>query len=58
MPQNLCPEIRGRIVGQWQAGRTAAEIAAAIPCTDKAVRRWIHRFTDGDDHAKHDHRHQ
>lgn len=57
MPQNLCPEIRGRIVGQWQAGRTVAEIAAAIPCSVKTVRRWIQRFIDGGDHALHDHRH-
>ena len=57
MPQNLCPEIRGRIVGQWQAGRTVAEIAAAIPCSAKTVRRWIQRFIDGGDHALHDHRH-
>lgn len=56
MPQNLCPEVRGRIVGQWQAGRTVAEIAAAIPCSEQAVRRWIRRFNDGGDHALHDHR--
>lgn len=56
MPQNLCPEIRGRIVGQWQAGRTVAEIAADIPCSEKTVRRWTQRFTDGGDHALHDHR--
>lgn len=56
MPQNLCPEIRGRIVGQWQAGRTVAEIAIAIPCSEKTVRRWIQRFNEGGDHALHDHR--
>jgi len=56
MPKNLCPEIRGRIIGQWQAGRTVAQIAAAIPCSEKTVRRWIQRFTKGGDHALRDHR--
>jgi len=55
MPQNLCPEIRGRIVGQWQAGRTVAQIVAAIPCSVKTVRRWINRFIENGDHALHDH---
>jgi len=52
----LCPEIRGRIVGQWQAGKSAAEIAADIPCSVQSVRRWIRRFNEGGDHALHDHR--
>ncbi|XP_036143378.1 uncharacterized protein LOC118645778 [Monomorium pharaonis] len=56
MPKNLCPEMRGRIVGQWQTGRSVAEIAAEISCSVKTVRRWIQRFTDGGDHALHDHR--
>ncbi|XP_018045619.1 PREDICTED: putative nuclease HARBI1 [Atta colombica] len=56
MPRNLCPEIRGRIVGQSQAGRSVAEIAADIPCSEKTVRRWIRRFAEGGDDALHDHR--
>lgn len=54
MPQN--PEIRDRIIGQWQAGKTVTEIAASIPCTARIIRRWIKRFTAGGDHALHDHR--
>lgn len=56
MQRNLCPEIRGRIVGQWQMGRSAADIAADIPCSARTVRRWIQRYAQGGDHALHDHR--
>ncbi|KYN32997.1 hypothetical protein ALC56_12631 [Trachymyrmex septentrionalis] len=56
MPRNLHPEIRSRIVGQSQAGRSVAEIAADIPCSKKTVRRWIRRFAEGGDNALQDHR--
>jgi len=56
MPKNLCSKVRSRIVGQWQAGKTVAEIAAAIPCSGKIVRRWIERFIESGDHALHDYR--
>ncbi|EFN63807.1 hypothetical protein EAG_12175, partial [Camponotus floridanus] len=39
-----------------QAGKTVAEIAAAIPCSAKTVRRWIERFIENGDHALHDYR--
>ncbi|EZA50537.1 hypothetical protein X777_10730 [Ooceraea biroi] len=56
MFKNLCPEVRGRIVGQWQAGRSVADIAADIPCSTKTVRTWIQRYAEGGDHALHDRR--
>ncbi|XP_011871657.1 PREDICTED: uncharacterized protein LOC105564120 [Vollenhovia emeryi] len=54
--KNLCPEERGRIIEQWKAGKSEAQIAVNIPCSEKTVRRWIKRFSEGGDHALHDHR--
>ncbi|XP_018360830.1 PREDICTED: putative nuclease HARBI1 [Trachymyrmex cornetzi] len=56
MPRNLCPELRGRIIRQSQAGRSITAIAANIPCSEKTVRRWIRRFAKGGDDALKDHR--
>ncbi|XP_011499115.1 PREDICTED: uncharacterized protein LOC105363192 [Ceratosolen solmsi marchali] len=38
------PEIRNRMVGMYEAGLGLREIAAAVNCSQRTVKRWLNRF--------------
>ncbi|XP_015118735.1 uncharacterized protein LOC107042256 [Diachasma alloeum] len=38
------PELRNRMVGMYEAGLGLREIAAAINCSQRTVKRWLNRF--------------
>ncbi|XP_008215233.1 uncharacterized protein LOC100677825 [Nasonia vitripennis] len=38
------PEIRNRMVGMYEAGLGLSEIAAAVNCSQRTVKRWLNRF--------------
>ncbi|KAL7293249.1 hypothetical protein TKK_0013029 [Trichogramma kaykai] len=38
------PELRNRMVGMYEAGLKLKEIAAAINCSQRTVKRWLNRF--------------
>nr|XP_033331449.1 uncharacterized protein LOC117223331 [Megalopta genalis] len=38
------PELRNRMVGMYEAGLGLREIAAAVNCSPRTVKRWLNRF--------------
>ncbi|XP_046736220.1 AF4/FMR2 family member lilli-like [Diprion similis] len=38
------PELRNRMVGMYEAGLGLREIAAAVNCSQRTVKRWLNRF--------------
>ncbi|XP_058792726.1 uncharacterized protein LOC131665110 [Phymastichus coffea] len=38
------PEIRNRMVGMYEAGLGLKDIAAAVNCSQRTVKRWLNRF--------------
>ncbi|XP_011869461.1 PREDICTED: heat shock protein DDB_G0288861-like [Vollenhovia emeryi] len=38
------PELRNRMVGMFEAGLGLREIAAAVTCSQRTVKRWLNRF--------------